>query len=295
MELNLSVISLKLLIMRFLFILLIVILQVSCKKENNQENLKQPAAITFTRISYGTDPQQMMDVYLPKNRNIDSTKTIILIHGGAWTGGDKSDMLSVMESLQKRMKGYVFINLNYRLAVNNSVNVFPAQENDVKSAISFYLSKSDEYKVSKDLIVLGASAGAHLALLHSYKNDPERHVKAVVDFFGPTDLTAARNDGILGQLILRAIGKTYNQDPQMYIQSSPVNFITSQSPPTIALHGGKDIIVSPSQSNLLINKLNSLGVPNQLVFYPDDKHGFTALNYADAYNKIQSFILMYVK
>lgn len=279
--------------MRYLFLLFITISFISCKKETADTDVY---SASFTNVSYGTDSQQVMDIYLPENRSAAITKTVVIIHGGGWTGGDKSEMTPVAEGFKTLMPGYASVNLSYRLAVNNSVNVFPTQENDVKSAIEFYLSKTNEYKVSKDIIVLGGSAGAHLAMLHSYKNDPGKHVKAVVDFFGPTDLVAAWNDGLLDQLILfGAIGKTYDQDPQIYIQSSPVNFITSQSPPTIALQGGQDPVVLPSQSDLLISKLNSKGVPNQLVVYPADGHGFSNTNNIDAYTKIKSFLEKYVK
>lgn len=282
--------------MRYLIILLIIGSQISCSKEKNPEDTKSIASATYTNVSYGTNALQVMDVYLPENRNAKATKTIVVIHGGGWTGGDKTEMTNVIDSLQKRMKHYAFINLNYRLAVNNAINVFPSQENDVKLAIEFYLSKTGEYLVSKDMVVLGGSAGGHLALLHSYKNDPEKHVKAVVDFFGPSNLVAAWNDGLIQQLVLiGAIGKTYDQDPQIYIQSSPVNFITALSPPTIALQGGQDFVVSPAQSQMLINKLNSEGVRNQLVLYPADGHGFSGTNTIDAYNKIQSFLEQYVR
>lgn len=187
--------------MRYLFIFLIVT-QVSCKKDIDPEPVLLVEAASFLNTSYGSGPQKIMDISLTENRNDNITKTIVVIHGGSWTGGDKTEMTPVINSLQKRLPLYAIINLNYRLAYNNSVNVFPAQEDDIKSAIEFYLSKSKEYKVSKDLILVGASAGAHPALLHSYKNDPGKHVKTVVDFFGPTNLVAAWNDGSLNQLIL---------------------------------------------------------------------------------------------
>lgn len=282
--------------MRYPFLLLIIISFFACKKDTHNPDDTPVASASYTNVVYGTDPKQVMDIYLPENRNKDITKTIVIIHGGGWTGGDKTEMASVVEAFKEMMPEYASINLNYRLAVNNSINVFPTQENDVKSAIEFYLSKSNEYRISKDLVALGGSAGGHLALLHSYKNDPGKHVKAVVDFFGPTDLAAAWNDGLLDQLILfGAIGKTYDQNPQIYILSSPVNFITAQSPPTIALQGGQDPLVLPSQTNLLINKLNSNSVPNQLVFYPADGHGFSDANNIDAYTKIKAFLKNYVK
>ena len=272
----------------------IVLLFASCKPE--ELTLDSNESVAYTNVEFGNDSQQKMDIFLPAGRAVNVTKTMVVIHGGSWTSGDKSEMAEVVDSLKKRLPNYAFINLNYRLAVNNAINVFPAQENDVKTAIEFYLSKSSEYEISKDIVVLGASAGAHLALLHSYKNDPDKHVKAVVDLFGPTDLVAEWNEGLLPQLALMAVtGKTYSQDPAIYNQSSPVNFITTQSPPTIALQGGMDYIVTPAQTNILIAKLNSMGVSNQLIFYPNEGHGFSQANNIDAITKSLIFIAKYVK
>jgi len=281
--------------MRNIYIVsLLLFFLASCNSETLTPNSNESAA--YPNVEFGSDALQKMDVFLPAGRTVNTTKTIVIIHGGSWTSGDKSEMTAVVDSLKKRLPNYAFINLNYRLAVNNAINVFPAQENDVKAAIEFYLGKSSTYEISKDIIVLGASAGAHLAMLHSYKNDPDKHVKAVVDLFGPTDLVEEWNEGFLPQLaLMAATGKTYDQDPAIYTQSSPVNFITAQSPPTIAFQGGMDYIVIPAQTNILIAKLNSMGVSNQLVMYPNEGHGFSQANNTDAITKTLIFISKYVK
>ena len=276
----------------------LVVLIASCKK-NDTMTPNSPdvsVAIAYSDVGYGTDPLQKMDINLPGGRSVNSTKTIVVIHGGSWIDGDKTDMTFVVDSIKKRSSNFAFINLNYRLAINSATDLFPTQELDVKSAIEFYLSKAAGYGVSQDLIVLGASAGAHLALLHSYKNDPNKHVKAVVDFFGPADLVAIWNQGLLQQIALIAvIGQSYSQDSTMYKLSSPINFVSAQSPPTIALQGGLDDIVIPEQTTMLIDKLNSSGVPNQLVTYPNEGHGFTDADNTDALNRILPFLATYVK
>ena len=84
------------------------------------------------------------------------------------------------------MPDYAIFNINYRLV--NGSNLFPTQEHDVKTAIDFIVTNSTEYHVNKNkLVLLGVSAGGHLALLQGYKcNNPK--VAAIIDFFGPTDL-----------------------------------------------------------------------------------------------------------
>ena len=268
----------------------------ACVKEDPLQGSETGQTLTLKDIPYGTDARQKMDIYLPAGRASSTTKTMVVIHGGGWTGGDKQEMAFALDSLKKRLPAYAFININYRLAYNNSVNLFPTQENDVKAAIGFYLNKSVEYNVSKDLVVLGASAGGHLALLHSYKNDPDQHVKAVVDYFGPADLTVLWNAGVVQQLILvAATGKPYAQDTALYFQSSPVNFINSQAPPTIAIQGGVDLLVPANQSGMLVEKLDEKVVPNQLVYYPGGGHGdWPVETYTDSFEKIQAFIAAHV-
>jgi acetyl esterase/lipase len=271
--------------------LIIAAILSSCKKEPSASEAK-----IMKDISYGESVQQKMDIYLPDERSVVTTRTVVFIHGGGWVEGDKSDMNPYVDTLRKLMPGYAVINLNYRLAYNNSVNVFPTQENDVKSAIGYYLSHADEYKVSGDLVLLGASAGGHLAMLHAYKNDPGGHVRAVVDFFGPFDLAALWNNGIVQQLILYgATGALLTDNPSLYASSSPSEYITGSTPPTIALQGGADPLVPPSQTSQLIAALDDAGVANQLVYYPGEGHGWTGANMVDSFRKIVTFISSHTK
>jgi len=78
------------------------------------------------------------------------------------------------------------------------------------------------------------------------------------------------------------------------MQSSPINFVNGQSPPTIILHGGADIVVSVSQSILLNNKLTIAGVTHQYVYYPTEGHGWVGTNLTDSFNKIEAFLAVNV-
>lgn len=261
----------------------------ACQRENIIEDLVAEKSIT--NASYGSDPAQKMDIYLPADRDTSTTNVLVLIHGGAWIEGDKADFTAYMETLKQRLPGYAIFNINYRLAANN-LNQFPAQEADVKKAFEYIHNRTREYKVSKNLAVLGASAGGHLALLQAFKY-PEIPVRAVVDLFGPADLTAMYNQAgnpFVKPLLEAVTGGTPQSRPAVYQQSSPVNFITNQSPPTLILQGGLDVLVDPSQSTLLKSRLEAAGVPVQYVFYPTEGHGWTGPNLEDSFNKIEAFL-----
>lgn len=276
-----------------LFILATTLVLFSCQKDKMADPLPIPVAEkTELNVSYGTDASQKMDIYLPAGRITTTTKVIILIHGGGWNQGDKADFTPYVDTLKKRIPGYAIFNINYRLATG-SANFFPAQENDVKAAIDFIYNKRTEYAISEKFVLLGASAGGHLSLLHAYKNSIPVRIKAVVDFFGPTELVDMYNNPpnpLVPILLLQVTGGNPTTVPVVYQQSSPINFITAQSPPTIILHGGVDIVVSYSQSVLLKNKLQTSGVINQYVFYPTENHGWTGANLTDSFDKITAFL-----
>ena len=271
----------------FCFVLVIT----SCQKENEiTPDLAIPAE-TLNNVSYGSDAAQKMDIYLPAGRKTDSTKMVVMVHGGAWIEGDKSDFNSFVTVLKQRLPGYAIANINYRLA-NVGGNYFPTQENDMKAVINFLVQKTDDYHISQKFVLLGASAGAHMVLLQAYKYTSPK-IRAVVDFFGPADMVSLYNSSDFNtqfglQLLL---GGTPAGNPSMYQQTSPINFIDAQDPPTIIFHGDQDMIVNVSQSTLLKNKLQTFGVTNQLTVYPGLGHDLWPPATMNAsFDKIEAFI-----
>jgi acetyl esterase/lipase len=264
----------------------------SCQRNEHvfvKEDLSQPK--TILDLSYGKDTAQRMDVYLPANRSIDSTKSIILIHGGGWNSGSKNDFATYIDSFRKRMPDYAIFNLDYRLV--NGSNLFPTQEQDVKTAIDFIVENSGHYHINKNkLVLLGASAGGHLALLQGYKyNTPK--IAAIIDFFGPTDLVTMfqRPWHPYVPFVLQMItGTTPKLNLSLYQQSSPINYVSTHSAPTLILHGGSDNIVNVSQSKSLKATLDKAGVKNDLVIYPGKSHGWHGPALSNSFDRIEEFL-----
>jgi acetyl esterase/lipase len=271
---------------------ILVLTFLSCKKEDDLSPGPVPAE-SRQNVSYGTDPRQTMDYYLPPGRSTASTRVIILVHGGAWSQGDKSDFTSYMDTLKRRLPSYAIFNINYRL-VSGANHLFPTQENDVKAAVEFIYNKRGEFLISDKFVMLGASAGAHLSLLHSYKYTTPVKIRAVVDFFGPADLVDMYNfpASILAppSLLVSVVGGTPTTHAALYHDSSPVNFVNVQSPPTIILQGGLDPLVAPSQSAELRDLLQASGVVHQYVFYPTEFHGWAGASLVDSFDRIQAFL-----
>ena len=257
-----------------LSIILFITMLSSCQKDisSSQPGNGTVAAATMLNVAYGADPLQDIDVYLPAGRAAATTKVMVLLHGGAWTGGDKTDLTAYIDTLKSRLPGYAIFNINYRLSANPQ-NIFPTQENDVKAAMDFIFSKSATYLVSDKYALVGVSAGAHLAMLQGFKYTSPVKPKAIASFSGPSDLIDLYHNPPGGNTLVSlaladAVGAFPEQDSLLYATSSPVNFITSASPPTIIFQGGQDPLVSTAQALEVQTKLTNAGVINQYVFYP---------------------------
>ena len=278
--------------MKFLFYISLLLVLTSCKKDQVVKQDTQLPEQNYMNVSYGTDPAQVMDIYLPKGRNADSTWLFIMVHGGAWSTGDKSDFTPYISDIQQRFHCAV-ANINYRLATP-VMNHFPVQEEDMKAVLEFLVSKRESYQISSKLILLGASSGGHQVTLQAYKN-AQPQISAVIDFFAPVDMVALYNSyppGSSSRLAIQVlVGGTPSANPSRFSSSSPINYVSVSSPPTIILHGGMDQVVNVSQSTALKNKLDSLGVANDLVIYPLEGHNVWPTSIMnDAFNKIEAFV-----
>jgi acetyl esterase/lipase len=107
---------------RLLFLSLCFLLVTACNKELPVEDPFDPSiAKEIKNESYGSAALQKADIYLPANRNTD-TKTVILIHGGFWTSGDKTDMDTLLAPIKAANPALAIVNINYRLADGAAAN-----------------------------------------------------------------------------------------------------------------------------------------------------------------------------
>ena len=272
----------------------------ACKKNDAVVTGNTLPELILTDVAYAaTSTQQKMDVYLPADRSTATTYAVVMIHGGSWSGGDKSDFNTNIPELRQLLGNYAVFNLNYRLA-NGSTILLQQQTDDINTALDFITAKASDYKINTSkLALMGASAGAHLALLKSYRFNSDARIKATVDLFGPTDMAWMYNShpvpSLTQPVIVNVIGGTPAINATGYTNGSPINFVNATCPPTIIFHGTIDPVVPISESSKLQAKLLLNGVVNQFVTYTGEQHGWTGANLTDTYNKAVAFIKNYVK
>ena len=203
---------------------------------------------------------------------------LLLVHGGAWVVGDKTQLRGYGFLLGR--EGTVCVASEYRLAGESQ---WPAQIYDVKAAIRWMRANADELGIDPDRIaVCGASSGAHLALLAAGSADvPElegeggnagtsSRVAAAVSFYGPTRLE--RGAAMLKDSVEQLLGS----DPAdgVFQQASPASYVTGDYPPTMIMHSNQDELVPREQSLTFTEQLVAQGVPVELHLFDNVPHMF---------------------
>lgn len=268
--------------------LLVLLGGCSIDNENPSDEL---SAKEILDLSYGNNSKQKMDIYLPAGRSVEKTPLLVYIHGGAWIDGDKNEFAQFKPLVEQAFPDFALISINYRLFdLTTKQNKFPAQEEDVAAALAFIQTKLAEWNVSSKLVLSGASAGAHLALLHGFKNR-KSEIKGLVAFFPPTDLASLFGFNNLTTLGLTEIlGGTPQTATAAYQNSSPVKFVGQDDPPTIFFHGETDQVVPISQSEKLESSLKNVQVRHQFVRVPNQGHGFSTETNASLLKQAKAFL-----
>jgi acetyl esterase/lipase len=244
-------------------------------------------AETRTAVSYGSHVNQTYDIYLPEKRN-RNTPVIILIHGGGWTSGDKADMEELKNFLQDQLPHLATVNMNYRLA-DEANPPYPMQIDDISAVVNDLKVSQNTYQIGGELGLIGVSAGGHLSLLWSYRADLENQVKMVCSIVGPTNLAdeAYLNSG---NPLLEDLISQFGEDLSFLKAVSPLHQADATAPPTILFYGGQDPFIPNSQGMDLNDKLNTLNVTHEFIFYPGEGHGWMGSNLLDTSIKLKSFI-----
>ncbi|KQT21912.1 acetyl esterase [Chryseobacterium sp. Leaf404] len=244
---------------KFAVLLLLAITLFSC----TEKIIKFEKGISFEQqinISYGDDAEQKMDLYIPEKR--DSVKTVfIIIHGGGWKAGEKSDLTFFTLSLMKKFPQSAFANMNYRLADETQYGL-PNQTEDIRKSIDYLVGI---VPVKTKFILLGNSAGGHLSMLYSYRFDQAENIKAVVNIVGPSDLSDPNfknysDYSFVEKRLVDPAAVTNNFTKEKF--ASPVEWITEKSPPTLSFYGNNDQVIPLSQKGILDSALHKSNVLN---------------------------------
>lgn len=261
--------------MKYIAIFVATLLLVACgQDELSEKPLSTTNKIIIEDVSYGSDPLQKMDIFLPLNRTSNS-KAVIFIHGGGWVAGDKSETFNLQNYLCDN--GFASASINYRFADATKGINHVSLLSDIKEAIGYLHRKANYHGCSfSKLTLFGGSAGAHLSLLYAYSYDLDNNVEKVVSLAGPTNLTDSlfRTIPTVNETIYNLTG---TNDLLVWKAASPIHY--EKSTQTLLYHGKLDTIVPYQQATQLYDKIKDLNPGNQLVLFDDCGHGFNEAAY----------------
>lgn len=236
------------------------------------------------------------DLYLPADCNSPEAKTLFFfIHGGGWTSGSKSDG----EAWSKYCSalGYTAASLDYSLQTKKATPSIDQMIEEIHECIQKVISTSAENGIALSQMVLnGYSAGACLALLYSYREEPELPVRFVITESAPVSFNPSTweegvhwyvgfTTGVNGSdkgaaaWLSKMSGKDVTarmiadgSARQIWERISPLNHLKAGSPPTLLGYGLTDGVVPRNHKDLILRKLDETGTPYEYVPFPHSGH-----------------------
>lgn len=224
-----------------------------------------------------------LDMARPKNAS-GLCPAVICIHGGGFRAGNREHHDKLCLELAER--GYVAVTVTYRLAPKHQ---FPAAVNDVKAAVRWLRANAAKYGIDPERIgATGDSAGGHLALFLGVTGDVKEfdaadggnanqssRVQCVVDVYGPSDFTKSYGASVdAAQVLPLWFGGDLQTARHKHIVGSPLNWVSPNSAPTLAIHGTKDPYVAHEQAVWMIDRLRAADVEAELLTLEGAGHGF---------------------
>jgi acetyl esterase/lipase len=220
-----------------------------------------------------------MDIQIPQTP-AEKKPLVVFVTGGGFARAPKESAPNLRKYVAE--SGFVVASIQYRTARDGAT--YRDGIADVKSAIRHLRKNADRYQIDpRKVAVWGQSAGGYLAAMVGVTNgtktfevgtdlDQSSNVQAVVDQFGPSDISRIADDfdphmreavlstdNPIAQYVGMAHG-THALDTHIATTAaSPLTYVKATAPPFLLFHGSQDRLVSPSQTLILHNALIAIG------------------------------------
>ncbi len=249
--------------------------------------------------------QLLCDIWQPPAGVETSGVAMVYLHGGGWQAMDKdSGTRPFFRHLAAQ--GHVIMDVSYRLCPETDLQ---GMVGDVKRAVAWMRVHAFEYGADPDRIVLaGASAGGHLALLGAYtagvralspfENFADAAVRGVIAWYAPADLTRYSGDrfprdwplfvrvahrlGMINSpdhlswvdLERKLLGAPIREAREQVALLSPITYVGPHCPPTLMIYGTHDGLIPIEDPRSLYAALQECKVPAVYLELPWVDHAF---------------------
>lgn len=241
-----------------------------------------------------------LTVYQPDD-SLDIHKAVVVIYGSAWFANNLKEVAFMTMGQPLLDAGFTVISINHRSSGDAK---YPAQINDVKAAVRFLRAHAEELKLDTSFIgITGYSSGGHLASLAGVTNGVKRYkvgtteidlegnvgdctdfdsrVDAVVDWFGPIDMTRMEECSTTkgaDSPEAALIGGAPAEHIDLLALLNPITYIDEKDPKFLVIHGDADPVVPYCQSVFFKDALNVKGRLEEFISVPQGQHGPITFN-----------------
>ncbi|MDH7976004.1 alpha/beta hydrolase [Sphingomonas sp. AR_OL41] len=244
--------------------------------------LGRPRPAPDATLSYGADPLQQVDVWIPKGAG--PFKTVLMVHGGCWTTDIATRDLMNWVADDLRHAGYAVWNIEYR-GVDRPGGGYPGTFADVAAAADALATHAARFHLDASRIVaVGHSAGGHLALWLAARHklpasNPLRGahplpIAHVVSLGGLPDLEAAAADPKQGcgtEVVARLVGPPLPTHRDVYADTSVPRLLPLGVPQDL-VNGAQDSIIPPHHGTGYVARAQLAGDAVNIRFVPATGH-----------------------
>lgn len=226
----------------------------------------------------------LLDAFYPKGNAGAKRTTIIIIHGGGWRSGSRTQHYPLARHLANL--GYVCFTPEYRLSTEA---LYPAAVHDIKAAIRWVKVNAKKYDIDTNKIaVLGFSAGGELAAFMGTTNgnaDFEgpgcsvrsgSNVQAVVDIDGTLSFVHPESgEGDDSKRISAAtnwFGASRKDNPGLWRQASPLTHTGKTTPPTLFINSSVERMHAGREDYIKV--LNGYNTYTEVRSFENSPHHF---------------------
>lgn len=260
---------------------------------------------TENNLLYGSNERQVLDISY-SNDLASPVAAVLFIHGGSWISGDKSNMLKYRSSVIN--EGYVYISMNYRLMTTQATYLDMLE--DIDLAIQFIKNQTSRMPIDTSQIVLaGESAGAHLAMLYSYRNTSPIPIRFLLALVPPVDFTdpnyisfgnASTQLFLANQLMQTNIVDEneliLNGYPESWLDASPIYYLDTAIP-TLIGYGALDELIPQSNYLRFLDRVLEFNAPVEAIVFPNSGHSLDndpvelALMFDTFFSRLETYLI----
>ena len=272
---------------------------------------------TYRDVVYAN--RDSMDLHVriitPGIRSEKPLPCIYFVQGAAWFKQNLDQKLSYLMGFSQR--GYIIAMIEHRPSTTAK---YPAQIQDVKSAVRFVKDNADKYHIDvNNMFIWGDSSGGNMALLEILTQDipsldtPGEYgkqslaVNACVAFYPVTDVLRMQEFApdymdhisensptgtLFGHIAVM-------ENPDIVKTVSPIEYVTKEkaatTAPIIIVTGNRDNVVPYEQSVIMADKLEANGYDYKFYKIEGGDHGSKEFWSVEVSNLVDNFFKAHMK